>query len=270
MHLPLAFIFKVCEIGCGKILLLLMVVVILLVLLSNVVDYCRCVVTNLRVSSIGALDHIGFIVKDRPRVGLATSVAAKGALSVLSTFGVGTFISSAILGKCHPLGLADMDLGLKCLAWNPFHGFACIGPDICILSFGFHCGLHHCLQSLTRMGPSESLQDAIIGEVIAKPCDKKRVKSVNEYLADADGKGILVNEWTRSAQDLHVVIKNRLEDGVPLCVLIHLPDVVKGSIGLFGVAWVELIEEAFKDGWGGKHNDFGEYLEDQGSAIHPC
>jgi hypothetical protein len=181
MHLPLAFIFKVCEIGCGKILLLLMVVVILLVLLSNVVDYCRCVVTNLRVSSIGALDHIGFIVKDRPRVGLATSVAAKGALSVLSNCGVGTFVPSAILGKCS-LGLADTDLGLKCLAWGPAHGFACNGPDISILSFGCHSGLHHCFQSLALMGGGESLQNAIIGEVTAKPCNKTRVSpSMNTW-----------------------------------------------------------------------------------------
>ncbi len=170
-----------------------MVKVILLALLSYAVDRCLCALTNFGVSSIGALDHIGSIVKDRPRVGPATSIAVKGASSALSTCGVGTFIPSAILGKCS-LGLADMDLGLKCLAWGSTHGFACNGPDIGILSFGFHCGLHHCFQSLALMGDSESLQNAIIGEVTAKPCDKPRVKSVNEYLADTDGKGILVNK----------------------------------------------------------------------------
>ncbi len=82
------------------------------------VDCCLCAVTNLRVSSIGALDHIGSIIKDRPRVGPTKSVAAKGASSALSTCGVGTVIPSAILGKC-PLSLADMDLGLKCLAGVP-------------------------------------------------------------------------------------------------------------------------------------------------------
>ncbi len=58
----------------------------------------------------------------------------------------------------------------------------------------------------------------------------------------------MVNKWTRSVQDLSVVNKNQLEDGVALHVLIHLPDVVKGNMGLLGVAWIELIEEAFKDG----------------------
>ncbi len=265
----LAFIVKVCKIGCGKILLLLMVKVILLVLLSNAVNRCLCDLINFGVSSIGALDHIGFIVKDRPRVGPATSVAAKGALSPSSTCGIGIFIPSAILGKC-PLGLADMDLGLKCLAWGSAHGFARNGPDIGILSFGFHRGLHHCFQSLALMGGGESLQNAMIGEVTVKPCNKPRVKSVNEYLADTDGKGILVNEWTRSTQDLSVVIKNQLEDGVAHRVLIRLLNVLKGGMGLLGVAWAELIEEAFKDQWGGKHDDFGANLGDQGNAIHPC
>jgi hypothetical protein len=269
MDTLLAFIVKVCKVGCGKILLLLMVKVILLALLSNAVDHCLCVLVNLGVSSIGALDHIGSIVKDRPRVGPATSVAAKGALSASSTCGVGTFIPSAILGK-RPLGLADTDLGLKCSAWGSAHGFTPNGPDIGILSFGFHRGLHHCFQSLALMGGGESLQNAIIGEVTAKPWDKPRVESVNEYLADTDGKGILVNKWTRSAQVLRVVIQNRLEDGVALHFLIRLTDVVKGGMGLLGVAWAELIEEAFKDGWGCMHDDFGANLRDQGSAIHPC
>jgi hypothetical protein len=69
--------------------------------------------------------------------------------------------------------------------------------------------------------------------------------------------------------DLSVVIKNRLEDGVALCIFICLQDVVKGGMGFLGVAWAELIEEAFEDGWCGKHDDFGAYLGDQGSAIHP-
>ncbi len=90
----------------------------------------------------------------------------------------------------------------------------------------------------------------------AKPCNKTRVKSVNEYLADADGKEILVNKWARSARDLREVIENRLEDGVALCVLIYLLDVVKGVMGLLGVSLAELIEEAFKDGWGCKHDEF--------------
>jgi hypothetical protein len=51
-----------------------------------------------------------------------------------------------------------------------------------------------------------------------------------------------------------------LEDSVALCVLVCLPDVVKGGMGLLGVGWAELIEEAFKDGWGSKHDDFGAYL----------
>jgi hypothetical protein len=59
-----------------------------------------------------------------------------------------------------------------------------------------------------------------------------------------------------------------LEDGVALRILIRLLDVVKGSMGLLGVAWAELIEEAIENGWGGKHDDFGAYLGDQGSAIH--
>jgi hypothetical protein len=222
------------------------------------------------VSSIGgALDHIGSIIKGIPRVGPATSVAAKGALSASSTCGVGTLILSAILGKC-PLGLADTNLGLKCLTWGLAYGFAPKGPYISILSFGFHHSLHHCFQSLALMGGSESLKNATIGEVTAKPCDMMRVESVNEYPADTDRKGILVNEWMRSAQDLSVVIENRLEDGVALRVLICLPDVVKGGMRLCGVAFSELIEEAFKDGWCGKHDDFGAYLGDQVSAIHPC
>jgi hypothetical protein len=156
MDMLLAFTVKVCKIGCGKILLILMVKVSFLAFLSNVVDCCLCVLTNFGISSIGALYHIDSIIKDRSRVGPATSLAAKGALSALSTCGVGTFIPSAILGKC-PLGLADTDLGLKCLAWGSAHGFACNGPDIGILSFGFHRGLHHCFQSLVLMGGGESL-----------------------------------------------------------------------------------------------------------------
>jgi hypothetical protein len=106
-------------------------------------------------------------------------------------------------------------------------------------------------------------------EVTVKPCNKPRVKSVNEYLADTDGKGILVNKLTRSAQDLSVVIENQLDNGIALHVLIPLLDVVKGSMGLLGVAWAEVIEEAFKVRLGGKHDDFGANLRDQGSAIHP-
>ncbi len=124
---------------------------------------------------------LGPIIKDRVRVGPAASVAAKGALSALFTCGVGTFIPSAILGKCL-LGLADMDLGLKCLTWGPAHVFACNGPDVSILSFDFHHGLHHCFQSLALMGGGESLQNAIIGEVTAKPCNKTRVSpSMNTW-----------------------------------------------------------------------------------------
>jgi hypothetical protein len=142
------------RIGCGEVLLLLMVKVILLVLLLNAVNCCLCIVTNLGISSIVALDHIGSIIKDRPRVGPAASVAAKGALSPSSTCGAGTFIPSAILGKCL-LSLADTDLG--CLAWGPAHDFTCNGPDICVISFSLHCGLHHCFQSLALMGGGESL-----------------------------------------------------------------------------------------------------------------
>jgi hypothetical protein len=61
---------------------------------------------------------------------------------------------------------------------------------------------------------------------------------------------------------LHVIVKNQLENCVALRFLVCLLDVVKGSIGLLGVAWAELIEEAFEDEWGGKHDDYGAYLGD--------
>jgi hypothetical protein len=53
-------------------------------------------------------------------------------------------------------------------------------------------------------------------------------------------------------------------------VLVSLPDVVKGGMRLLGVTWAEMVEQALKDRWGGKHDDFCAYLGDQGSTVHPC
>ncbi len=137
-------------------------------------------------------------------------------------------------------------------------------------SFDFKPNLTSAIGDSANRNIWRDMFPATIPWPMTKPCNKPRVESVNESLADTDGKGILVNEWTRRAQDLSVVIENQLEDGVALRVLICLPDVVKGGMGLLGVAWAELIEEAFTDGWGGKHDDFGANLGDQGSVIHPC
>ena len=120
------------------------------------------------------------------------------------------------------------------------------------------------------MGGSKSLRCAIGEEVSTESFDKTRVKSINEYLADAYGKWILVNERTGGTQDLPVIIKDWLEDDVALCVLVSLPDVVKGGMRLLVVTWAELVEQALKDGWGGKHDDFCAYLGDQGSTVYPC
>jgi hypothetical protein len=91
-----------------------------------------------------------------------------------------------------------MDLGLKCLAWGPAHGFACNGPDICVLSFGFHRGFHHCFKSLLAlMGGGESLQNTIIGEVTAKTFNKMRVEAINEYLEILTGRG----SWSINGQE---------------------------------------------------------------------
>ena len=148
-------------------------------------------------------------------MGPATSVAAKGDFSTSSNGGMGTFIPSAIWGE-RPLCLAGMCLGLKCLAGGSAHGFACNGPDVGVLGFGFDRGLHHRFQSLALMRGCASLQYTIIGEVTTKHCNKTRVKAINEDLADADGEWILVNEWTRSSQDLRIVIEDRLKDGAAL------------------------------------------------------
>ncbi len=100
--------------------------------------------------------------------------------------------------------------------------------------------------------------------------DKMRVKSINEYLADAYGKWILVNERTGGAQDLPVIIKDWLEDDVALCVLVSLPDVVKGGMRFLGVTGAELVEETVEDQRRGKHDDFVPYFGHQGCPIESC
>ncbi len=93
-----AFFIKITEVGGGKILALLVVVGLLLALVLDAVDGCLCILPNLGVISVGALDNIGSVFEEQPRVRPTTSKAAEGATTVASIGGGRTIIpASAIL-----------------------------------------------------------------------------------------------------------------------------------------------------------------------------
>jgi hypothetical protein len=60
--LPTFFI-EITEVGSGKTLTLLVVVGPLLALVLDAVNGCLCILSNLGVISVGALDNIGFILR---------------------------------------------------------------------------------------------------------------------------------------------------------------------------------------------------------------
>ncbi len=93
-----AFFIEITEVGGGEILVLLVVIGLLLVLVLDADDGCLCILPNLGVISVGALDNIGSVFEERPRVRPAASKAAEGATTAASIGGGGTIIpASAIL-----------------------------------------------------------------------------------------------------------------------------------------------------------------------------
>ncbi len=73
---------------------------------------------------------------------------------------------------------------------------------------------------------------AIVREMGSESGSEAGVKPVNEHLTYADWKGLLVHEQVGGSKDLGVIIVDRREDGVAICVFIRLPNVVKGSVRL--------------------------------------
>jgi hypothetical protein len=92
-----AFFSKITEVGGGKILALLVVIGLLLALVLDVVNGCLCILPNLGVIRVGALDNIGSVFEEQPRVRPATSKAVQGATTAASIGGGGTIIPASAL-----------------------------------------------------------------------------------------------------------------------------------------------------------------------------
>ncbi len=92
------------------------------------------------------------------------------------------------------------------------------------------------------MNGSTILGLAIVWKICVEAGHKARIKAINKCLAYADWEDFLVHEQAGGGKDLSVVVIHQGEDGGALHVVIRLPDMVKGGVGLLQVTGAELIE----------------------------
>jgi len=87
----------------------------------------------------------------------------------------------------------------------------------------------------------------VVGEVGTKAGEEARIEAVHEYLANADGKYLLVDERTRGSEDSSIILVDRGENRIPSGIIICLTNVVEGSMRLLGVPRAELVEQMIQD-----------------------
>jgi len=80
-----------------------------------------------------------------------------------------------------------------------------------------------------------------------KAGEEARIEAIHEYLANTDRKHLLVDERTRGSKDLSVIFVDRGENCIPSGIIVCLPNMVEGSMRLFGVPRAELVEQMIQD-----------------------
>jgi hypothetical protein len=93
----------------------------------------------------------------------------------------------------------------------------------------------------------KDLRLTVVREVCTKAGEKARIEAVHEYLANTDGKHLLIDERTRGSEDSSVIFVDRGENRIPGGIIICLPNMVESSMRLLGVPRAELIEQMIKD-----------------------
>jgi len=67
--------------------------------------------------------------------------------------------------------------------------------------------LEHILKDLALVSSRAFLRLTVVGEVGTKASEEARIKkAVHEYLANADGKYLLVDEMTRGSKDSSIIL----------------------------------------------------------------
>jgi len=197
------------------------------------------------VARIRALDDINAVLKRGLRVRSTTPIATKGAAAGRAARLVGTVIPTLVL-KDGLFSLAGIYLGGECLTGTKdLTSNHC--PDVGVLRFGAYGGLEHILKDLGLVSSRAFLRLTVVGEMGTKAGEEARIEAVHEYLANADGKYLLVDERTRGSKDSSIILVDRGENRIPGGIIVCLPNMVEGSMRLLGVPRAELVEQMIQD-----------------------
>jgi hypothetical protein len=196
------------------------------------------------VARVRALDDINAVLERGPRVRSTTSIATKGAAAGRAARLVGTVIPTLVL-RDGLFSLAGIYLGGECLTGT--EGLTSNCPDVGVLRFGAYGGLEHILKDLALVSSRAFLRLTVVGEVGTKAGEEARIEAVHEYLANADGKYLLVDERTRGSKDSSIILVDRGENRIPGGIIVCLPNMVEGSMRLLGVPRAELVEQMIQD-----------------------
>ena len=139
------------------------------------------------------------------------------------------------------LSLTGIYLGGECLAGT--EGLTSNCPDVGVLRFSAYGGLEHILKDPALVSRRAFLGLTVVGKVGTKAGEEARIKAIHEYLANADGKYLLVNEQTRGSKDSSIVLLDRGENRISGGIIVCLLNVVEGSVRLLGVPRAELVEQ---------------------------
>ena len=120
-------------------------------------------------------------------------------------------------------------------------------PDVGVLRFRTYGGLEHVLKDLALVSGRAFMRLTVVGEVGTKAGEEARIEAVHEYLANADGKYLLVDERTRGSEDASIILVDRGENRIPSGIIVCLLNVVEGSMRLLGVPRAELVEQMIQD-----------------------
>ncbi len=69
---------------------------------------------------------------------------------------------------------------------------------------------------------------------------------------------------------MSTIIRGRYKYCVATGILVCLPDMVKSSVQLLGIAGAELVEEVIQEGWGGQLDNFQADLSLDDCRVHLC
>ena len=171
-------------------------------------------------------------------------IAMKGVAAGRAAGLVGTVIPTLVM-RDGLLSLAGIYLGGECLTGT--EGLTSNCPDVGVLCFCTYGGLEHILKDLALVSGRAFLRLTVVGEVGTIAGEEARIEAVHEYLANTDGKHLLVDERTRGSEDLSVIFVDRGENRIPSGIIVCLPNMVEGSMRLLGVPRAELVEQMIQD-----------------------